>query len=355
MEPSVIVRVVGRVGRLTLNRPKALNALDLDMVRRMRDALLAWCDDAGVASVVVDGAGDKAFCAGGDIRALYEAGKVGDISVGETFWREEYQLNDLIASYPKPYVALIDGIVMGGGVGVSVHGRYRVAGDRTLFAMPETGIGFHPDVGASAFLPRLPGGLGLWLGLTGARIKAGDVMAAGLATHLVPSARHEAALSALETDASGDVAAVLSRFAVDPPAGVLDAHREEIDACFAGAASVGDVLSALAATPSDWARSQADTLATKSPLSLVLTHASLKPASGPPSLRAALANELALSVRCLSDGDFVEGVRALLIDRDNAPRWAHADVAGVSAEIVARFFSPDHRPPLFFLDEERAP
>jgi len=205
-DADVLFEMRGAVGLITLNRPSALNALTRDMCLRMSEQLRQWARDEKISLVVVRGAGDRAFCAGGDIKALYESGKAGTRYVTD-FYADEYRLNTLIKEYSKPYVALIDGITMGGGVGVSVHGSHRVAGDKTVFAMPETGIGLFPDVGGSYFLPRLPGALGMYLALTGARLKTADALYAGIATHYVPSVRHHALLDGLSN--SGDIDRVM--------------------------------------------------------------------------------------------------------------------------------------------------
>src|SRR3954467_8553366 len=220
---EIICETSGAAGLITLNRPQALNALTLDMVRAMRRALDAWADDPHVTRVVVTGAGERAFCAGGDIRHLYELGKAGRRDEALGFWREEYALNVRIKRYPKPYVALIDGLVMGGGVGVSLHGSHRIAGDRSGFAMPEVGIGFFPDVGATYALPRLPGRMGFYLALTGERARAADALAFGLATHAVPSAALAEVRAALIDGAPVDAA--LGRVAREPDGAVLRGQR----------------------------------------------------------------------------------------------------------------------------------
>jgi len=239
-DSDIICERIGAAGVVTLNRPRALNALNLAMVRAMTPALREWAGDPAVTRVVVRGAGDRAFCAGGDIRALYDQGLAGDRESALAFWREEYRLNAMIARYPKPYVSLIDGICMGGGVGLSLHGSHRVAGDRYLFAMPEVGIGFFPDVGATYALPRLPGHAGLWLALTGDRVKAADAVALGLATSRVSSS----ALPALTDDliAGRDVQAAIAARAAPAEEGPLAAERSVIDRCFGGA-SVEETLS----------------------------------------------------------------------------------------------------------------
>lgn len=324
MTDSVITRKVGQIGRITLNRLKALNALNQEMVDGMIEALSAWKNDDSVKAVIVDGEGEKGFCAGGDIRMLAESGKAGDGQAWK-FWRDEYQLNTLIHEYPKPYVALIDGITMGGGVGVSVHGEFRVAGDRTLFAMPETGIGFHPDVGGAYFLPRLAGELGAWMGLTGARLKTADCIAAGLATHYVPSEKQAdliAALEGAELDDDGEkLEAILDEYSGDAGASDLALHRGLIDAAFEGD-SVDTIFARLDAAGDAWSQKQASILNTKSPTSLAVALAALRKGAEL-DFRDVMAQDLRVSSRFLKEGsDFFEGVRAVIIDKDNAPNWA---------------------------------
>ncbi len=326
MTDDVIIRRAGDVGRLTLNRPQALNALNQAMVDAMTAALLDWREDAGVKAVVVDGAGEKGFCAGGDIRMLAESGQAGDGRAWR-FWRDEYRLNTLIAEYPKPYVALMDGITMGGGVGVSVHGDFRVAGDRTTFAMPETGIGFHPDVGGAYFLPRLAGEIGTWMGLTGARLKAADCILTGVATHYVPSDTLAALIDALEgaaLDHDGEaVEALLGRFSGDAGQSDLALTRGLIDSAFAGD-DIDAMAGRLEAAGDAWSLRQLDILRSKSPTACQITLAALRRGADL-SFRDVMIQDLRVSMRCLDDGsDFYEGVRAVILDKDNAPRWAPA-------------------------------
>ncbi len=340
-EPSTLIGLKGSVGRITLNRPDALNALNMDMVRAMTEALTVWRDDEAVKAVVVDGAGEKAFCAGGDIRMLIDSGRAQN-GGAEIFWSEEYALNTLIKRYPKPYVALMDGVTMGGGVGVSVHGSFRVATERTLFAMPETGIGFYPDVGGTYFLPRLPGKLGMWMALTGARLKGADTLAAGLATHFVPAERIAALIAALESEPLDDEGAVVDDIVhaheTDPGASALAEHRAAIDAAFGGE-SVEAIVAALDADGGAWAHKQRDILAQKSPTSLKVTFRAL--AEGAVcEFEEAMRRELALSVRFVDDGsDFYEGVRAVIIDKDQAPQWTPDRLDAVDDAMVERFFT----------------
>lgn len=326
MTDDLIIRRAGDCGRITLNRPQALNALNQDMVDGMTAALLDWREDASVKAVVVDGAGEKGFCAGGDIRMLAESGKAGDGRAWR-FWRDEYRLNTLIQEYPKPYIALIDGITMGGGVGVSVHGDFRVAGDRTMFAMPETGIGFHPDVGGAYFLPRLAGEIGTWMGLTGARLKAADCILTGVATHYVPSDQRQALIDALEgtaLDHDGEaVETLLARFSGDAGPSDLSLTRALIDSAFAGD-DVAAMAERLEAAGDAWSLQQLKILRSKSPTACAVTLAALRRGAAL-GFREVMSQDLRVSMRCLDEGsDFYEGVRAVILDKDNAPKWAPA-------------------------------
>ncbi len=336
----------GAAGIVTLNRPKALNALTHDMVRALAARLDAWAEDRAVRQVIVTAAGGRAFCAGGDIRALYELGRAGQQEQALTFWRDEYPLNVRIKHYPKPYVSLIDGIVMGGGVGISVHGSHRVAGDRFVFAMPEVGIGFFPDVGATWFLPRLPGELGAWLALTGSGLEARDAVTAGLATHRVASERFGDLLDALCGTVPVD--AVLAAFAEPVETGARAAHGETIDVGFAHE-RVEDVLAGLdrlGAQPgatAEWARAQAATIRGKSPTSLKLALAQVRRGSGW-DFDACMRAEFRIVSRLVSGRDFYEGVRAVIVDKDNAPRWQPATLEEVPQAAVEHHFAPlgDH-------------
>lgn len=271
-DDEVLFERRGAVGLITLNRPKALNALTHGMAVAMKAQLDLWAHDDAVKTVVVQGAGDRAFCAGGDIRSLYESGKAGTLYARD-FYRDEYILDAAIKHYPKPYVALISGIVMGGGVGVSVNGSHRIADESTTFAMPETGIGLFPDVGGSYFLPRCPGELGMYLAMTGTRLKTEDAVLAGVATHFVPRAKREALLAALEQ--GGDPTDAIASVAETPGPAPLDALRFQIDRCFAER-SVELILAWLEMDGSDWARQTIQTMAGKSPTSLKLAFRQLR-------------------------------------------------------------------------------
>jgi enoyl-CoA hydratase len=340
--------VLGREGgfaRLTINRPQALNALTLDNYRRFAPALRAWAEDASVHGVIVHGAGERAFCAGGDVRAVYEAGRgiSGDPDLPAVFFREEYELIRDIHRFPKPYLAIIDGITMGGGAGISVNGAYRVATERTLFAMPETAIGLFPDVGATRFLNRCPGHIGRYLGLTGARLTAADTLYCGLATHFVPHERVEELIAALGGTGRRHIQQVLSCFAMDPGPTPLAALRPAIDRCFA-ADTIEQVLGALdaeAAAGGEWASWAGETragLSTKSPTSLKITLRQLQ-LGREYDLEAALVLEYRLTQHVMAAHDFYEGVRAMLIDKGQTPCWRPATLAEVGDAIVDAYFA----------------
>ena len=342
----------GGLATLTINRPKALNALTLDNYRRFDPALRAWAEDPSVHAVVVTGAGERAFCAGGDVRAVYEAGRgiSGDPDLTAVFFREEYELIRRIHRFSKPYIAIIDGITMGGGAGISVNGSYRIATERTLFAMPETGIGLFPDVGATRFLNRCPGHVGRYLGLTGVRLNAADTLYCGFATHATSHERIEALLvdlgrSAWHAGCEHRLAeAYLGRFAVNPGPGSLAVLRPAIDRCFAGN-SVEAILDALAAEAAvggpdaRWAEETRAGLLTKSPTSLKITLRQLT-LGRDYDLETALALEYRLTQHVMAAHDFYEGVRAMLIDKDQAPRWRPATLAEASESMVDAYFTP---------------
>ncbi|HWT09348.1 MAG TPA: enoyl-CoA hydratase/isomerase family protein, partial [Roseomonas sp.] len=254
-EPTLIARREGIAGTLLMNRPKALNALTLPMIRAFADAIAAWKDDAAVKLVVLEGAGGRAFCAGGDVRAVRDAAIAGDSAAVEAFFSEEYAVNTGIATFPKPWVSLIDGVCMGGGIGVAVHNGPRIVTEHALVAMPETAIALFPDVGTSYTLPRLPGAVGTWLALTGARLTGADSVHAGLATHFVPREN----LPALRTALVAEGADAVARFALAPPEASFAPHREAIDRCF-GKDSVAAILAALDAEGTEWAAAQAKIL-----------------------------------------------------------------------------------------------
>ena len=339
--------VLGREGglaTLTINRPRALNALTLDNYQCFAPALRAWAEDPLVHGVVVRGAGERAFCAGGDVRAVYEAGRgiSGDPDLPAVFFREEYELIRDIHRFPKPYLAIIDGITMGGGAGISVNGAYRIATERTLFAMPETAIGLFPDVGATRFLNRCPGRIGRYLGLTGARLNAADTLYCGLATHFVAYERVEELIAALRGTERRHIQQVLSRFAMDPGPAPLAPLRPAIDRCF-GPDSVEDVLETLAAEVAaggewaGWAEETRAGLSAKSPTSLKITLRQLQ-IGRDYDVEAALVLEYRLTQHIMAAHDFYEGVRAMLIDKDQKPSWRPATLADVGSDLVEGYF-----------------
>jgi enoyl-CoA hydratase len=334
-DPDIIFKQSGRAGVITLNRPKALNALTMAMVEEMSAVLERWAGDDAVRHVVIRANGDKAFCAGGDIRALYDWGRAKDPKFFQ-FFRNEYMLNTLIKRFPKPYVALIDGITMGGGVGVSVHGSHRVASERLVFAMPETGIGFFPDVGGTYFLPRLPGQAGMYFGLTGARARTGDACYAGIATHHVPSDRLGALAEALaETDGIDEC---LALFAAEPEPGVLKDRQGDIDRHF-GCDSVEAILASLDGDPSDWAQKTAATLRGKSPTSLKVTFRQLREGAAR-DFEDCMRLEYRIVHGIIEGRDFYEGIRAAVIDKDGKPRWRPGSLEEVSEADVEAYFAP---------------
>jgi len=334
-EPDVSFEQRGSLGLITLDRPKALNALTHGMALAMTAQLAAWAKDDSIKAVVVRGAGEKAFCAGGDIRALYESGKAGT-PYALDFYRDEYILDAAIKHYPKPYIALIHGIVMGGGVGVSVHGSHRVAEETTLFAMPETGIGLFPDVGGSYFLPRCPGETGMYLALTGARLKTPDTLTAGIATHFVPRAKWDLVLARLAEGQAPDQA--LAGLAESVPGGFLAEHRDAIDRCFAKD-SVEAILEALDAEHTDWARDTAKTIRTKSPTSLKVAFRQIREGAKL-EFDDCMRMEYRMVNRIVAGHDFYEGVRATIVDKDGAPKWSPPSLSGVSTADVDAYFAP---------------
>ena len=333
--------VRGRLGRITLNRPQALNALSHQMCLRHAAKLKEWARDKRVRAVLIRGSG-RAFCAGGDVVALYEARERLE-AYAYPFYRDQYRGNARLFRFSKPYIALIDGIVMGGGVGVSLHGSHRVVTERALFAMPETGIGLFPDVGASHFLPRCPGRIGSYLGLTGARLRAADMLYAGIADHYLPSQRLgalEAALAGAELSgqAHAAVTELIEGFAEHSGAAPLEEHRDRIDRCFAPD-SVERIIAALDAEGGAWARETAAVLARKSPTSLKLADRLLR-AGAELEFDDCMRLEYRLVRRCLARHDLYEGIRAQVIGKDRAPRWRPERLDEVTEALIQAHFEP---------------
>jgi enoyl-CoA hydratase len=333
-EKEVLFEQRGAVGLITLNRPRALNALTHGMCLEMKAQLDAWKDDAAVKAVVIRGAGERAFCAGGDIRALYESGKAGT-PYALDFYRDEYILNAAIKHFPKPYIALIHGIVMGGGVGVSVHGSHRVAGEAAMFAMPETGIGLFPDVGGSYFLPRCPGQVGMYLALTGARLRTADTLYAGVATHFIPTKKWDALIEQLAGGTAPDDA--LKAFDEKVPGDFLCEHRAAIDRAFGGN-SVEEILAALDAEHTDWAKDTAATIRAKSPTSLKIAFRQIREGAKI-GFDDCMRMEFRMVNRIIAGHDFYEGVRATIIDKDGAPKWKPAELNKVSEADIRAYFA----------------
>jgi enoyl-CoA hydratase len=335
----------GHLGVITLNRPRAVNALTAGMVAAMLERLAAWENDDGVAAVLVQGAGERGLCAGGDIVAIYR-----DILTGgeETahFWEAEYRLNSLISRYPKPYVALMDGLVLGGGVGISAHGSVRIVTERTRTGMPETTIGFVPDVGGTLLLARAPGETGTHAALTGAHLSAADALFLGLADHFVPSGRLPELAGELESEAAE---AAVGRYTDDPPASALEAQRDWIDDCYA-ADDAEEILRRLRAAGPEAAEA-AEIIESKSPTAVKVTLESLRRARQL-GLDEALVQEYRVGVRCLAGPDFREGIRAQVVDKDRNPQWQPPTLSEVHAHDVERYFAPLGEKELVLLERE---
>ncbi len=336
-EPEVIVRVEGRVGRLMLNRPQALHALTTSMIALLTDALVGWRNDPAVELVLLDHLGERGFCAGGDIRMLAESGAA-DGAAAREFFFTEYRLNHLLHDYPKPTVAIMDGITMGGGVGLSRPCRFRVATERTTFAMPETGIGLFPDVGGGWYLPRMPDHIGLWLALTGARIKAADCELVGVATDYVESKDIAALTAAIVADPAA-VETALTEFEADAGRPPLAAHQDEIARLFAGD-SVEAIMAALTAADTNWAREQLKVLASKSPQTMKVAFRQLRLGGQAKTFAQNMATEYRIGARVVRRHDFLEGVRAVIVEKDNAPRWSPPTLENVDEGLLDAIFAP---------------
>ncbi len=329
----------GGLVRVTLNRPKALNALTQPMTLALDSWLKEWRLDDAVQIIAIRGCaredGMVPFCSGGDIRFLYQQLNDPERKFAVTFYEQEYRLNTLIFHLLKPYVSLIDGVVMGGGVGISFHGSHRVMSEKALFAMPETGIGLFPDVGATYFLPRCPGRMGLYIGLTGARIRVADALYLGLATHYVPSARIAEFDTALGS-AGANIDRLVEAFAADPGEAPLAAQQEAVDRCFAGA-SVEAILDNLAAEGTEWANQTSALLLKKSPTSLKITHRQLTQFNDL-DFEAAMKVEYRMAIRCNFSHEFHEGIRAQIIDKDRQPKWQPSCLEDVGEDLVDSYF-----------------
>ncbi|KPD12440.1 enoyl-CoA hydratase/isomerase family protein [Phaeobacter sp. 11ANDIMAR09] len=344
---DINIRVSGQAGRITLTRGKALNALSYDMCMAIDAAMRQWAMDDAVKLVIIDAEGEKAFCAGGDIAELYDTGTKGDYAYGRKFWSDEYRLNAFIFEYPKPVVSFLQGFTMGGGVGIGCHGTHRVVGDSSQISMPEVGIGLIPDVGGSLMLTLAPGRLGEYLGLSAARMKAADAIYAGFADFYIPESFWPVLISNLEKD--GDVS-VLEVASQKPPAGTLEHQQEEIDRYFAGE-TLTDILTVLKAEPSDFAEKTQKILARNSPLSMACTVEILhRLRDSSLSIRKALEHEYRFTYRAMEKGDFLEGIRAQIIDKDRQPKWQYAE-QDVPATAVSQMLMPLGADALMFEEE----
>ena len=344
MSNEVSVQVHRGVGRITLTRPKALHALNALMCETILAALERWAGDPTVHLIMIDHEEEtRGFCAGGDIRMLADSG-AGDAQEARAFFNVEYRMNAALKTFPKPVLAIMDGVTMGGGVGLSVHGSHRIATERTLFAMPETGIGLFPDVGGGWFLPRLSGYLGTWLALTGARLKGVDVAAARVATHflpseLVPNLKKQVESADFSVGAAEMLNEILRGMTHPVPAGSFEAHRDIIDACFAKD-TAEEIVAALEASGDEWAAAQAATIRTKSPETVKVALRQVREGAKLDSFEDNMRMEYRIGWRKVQSHDFLEGVRAVIIDKDNDPKWSPATLEGVSEADVARYFDP---------------
>lgn len=336
MSDDISTRIEGCAGRITLQRAQALNALTYEMCLAVDEALRTWRDDPAVSVVLIEGDGDKAFSAGGDIVEMYETGTRGEFGYGRRFWRDEYRMNARIAAYPKPVVSFLQGFTMGGGVGLGCHGSHRIVGDTSQIAMPECGIGLIPDVGGTYLLARAPGRLGEYYGMTGARMGPGDAILTGFASHYMPEDMWTSAKADLI--ARGDIAALEARCPPAPEAKIMP-YRAEIDVDFDHSKG-SDVDAALTARDSAFAQNALKGLRRAAPLSAACALALIRSARGTGTLQTALKAEYRWTWRAASDGDFLEGIRAQVIDKDRTPHWQHGALADVSDAAVAAMMAP---------------
>ena len=332
---EVLTRVDGGVGLITLNRPKAINSLNQPMVDALSATLTRWEADDAVRSVVLSGAGDRGLCAGGDVVAVYNSARA-DGAEARRFWRDEYLLNGQVGRFAKPYVSLMDGIVMGGGVGVSAHANTRVVTETSKIAMPEVSIGFIPDVGGAFLLSRAPGALGLHAALTGAPFSGADAIAMGFADHYVPHSELEAFAAAIVSDG---IESALAGHAIEPPPSDLAAQRDWIDECFAGD-TVEDIVAALRGHDAGPANDAANLIASRSPLSVSVALQAVRRAGKLETLEDVLIQDYRVSSASVHSHDLVEGIRAQIIDKDRNPKWSPATLAAVSAADIDAYFAP---------------
>lgn len=331
---DIDIRIEGKIGRITLNRPKALNALTYEMALKVENALDEWANDDRVALILIDAIGDKAFCAGGDIQEMYDTASDGNFEYGRKFWRDEYRMNAKLANFPKPYIALMQGFTMGGGVGVSCHGSHRVVCENSQIAMPECGIGLVPDVGGSMLLANAPGRMGEYLGTTGTRMKAGDAIYCGFADYYIP--RADWAALTQELVKTGDFNAV-DRMAQTPPESALQQQQEQIDAAFGGD-TIRDILNGL--DDGAWCTAAAEALGRGCPLSIASTITLIHRVRTYSKIELALMQEYRFTYRSASEGDFVEGIRAAIIDKDRNPKWKIPTLRDIRDVDVTKMLMP---------------
>jgi enoyl-CoA hydratase len=336
MSDDIHIRTEGHAGRITLNRPDALNAVTYEMCMAIDAALDLWAADDAVALVLIDAVGERAFCAGGDIQEMYDTGTAGDFDYGRRFWADEYRMNAKMFRFPKPVVTFLQGFTMGGGVGVGCHGSHRIVGESSKIAMPECGIGLVPDVGGSLLLARAPGRLGEYLGTTAARMDAADAIYAGFADFFVPEAEWDALKA--ELIQSGDWDAV-DRAKQPPSDSGLQAMQREIDAHFGGE-TLRDILAVLQTSSADIAARALDLMARNAPLSMACAVELIHRARAADDIGRALTHEYRFTARSMEQGDFLEGIRAAIIDKDRNPKWAHAQMTDVAQVEVSRMLMP---------------
>ena len=327
---DIHIRTVGKTGRITLTRPQALNAMTYEMCMSIGATLDEWKNDDSVSIIVIDAEGSKSFCAGGDIADLYKTGKAGDFAYGQKFWADEYRINAKIKNYPKPYVAIMDGIVMGGGVGISAHGSHRIVTENTLFAMPECGIGLVPDVGGNFFLSRAQGSIGEYLGATGARLKASDCIYAGIADCFVPDEELSKLIQILED--TGDTNCIKD-FARECIPGELAINQKTIDTHFSKANAV-EIIASLEADGDDWELNAAKLMRRNCPLSVACAIEIVREARKAQTIEDILKLEYRFTHRSMEHGDFIEGIRAQIIDKDRKPKWQPATLEELTQDKI---------------------
>ena len=345
-QQHVLFSIKKNIGFIKLNRPEALNALNPGMMASIRQRLIHWSENQDVHGVVVHSNSERAFCAGGDLKAVYNAGTKKQFEYLDNLFREEYLLNHLIHTYPKPYISFIDGIVMGGGAGLSVHGSHRLMSEKTLAAMPETNIGYFPDVGASYFLNQAPGNLGLYLGLTGNHIQLGDALYAKMGTHYIPQEKQADLLQELKTlkhKTPETIEALVNTFKEPAPDSSLQEKQEEIDTLFTGT-TLKDILKNLDQASSEFAKETLETLKKRSPTSLAITFEQLKRAKDMTDFAEIMSMEFNLSQNFVQKHDFFEGIRSVVIDKDHAPKWSPDSLDKISAADVDAYFQQLPRP-----------